>query len=466
MLLVGKGEPMINTTFILFLICILYNPFYTSAQGLFEDAISEDTKIDSATKSTFNIDINGYLKTAIYVGESIDENKSALFKSGYGEVSLSLAASHKIGSVFAEIRAKKGYALENNIQQFTFREGYISTSAGLFDFKIGQQIVVWGRADGINPTNNITPQNMIVFSQEVDDMRESNFLARLYLNTKRLRFDGIWIPFFLESKLPIESANLPIGINFIDDSMYPDHSIKNSSYAIRCTFEGSKADGSISYFNGYNSFPGINAIVSIDGFLFFKEAYRMHVIGGDFSTAIGSFGISGETGFRLPYENYEIKEFLPYPEVKFVFGLDIGIGNINLLMQYIGKNVFNYKVLTMPILIDHQNQLAIQIYQYKLASYELEKYNRMLLDQQNEYSNSIMARIETTFFYETIHMECSGMYMFSSNEYVIATKISYDISDAISIIAGGRYVDGSKNTLLHMANRMMSNVFVEMKYSF
>jgi hypothetical protein len=37
------------------------------------------------------------------------------------------------------------------------REAFVGTSAGTVDVRAGRQILVWGRADQINPTDNLTP---------------------------------------------------------------------------------------------------------------------------------------------------------------------------------------------------------------------------------------------------------------------------------------------------------------------
>src|SRR5262245_26987442 len=41
-------------------------------------------------------------------------------------------------------------------------EGYLTVHFDRADLKIGKQIVAWGRADGINPTDNLTPRDYTV----------------------------------------------------------------------------------------------------------------------------------------------------------------------------------------------------------------------------------------------------------------------------------------------------------------
>lgn len=58
-------------------------------------------------------------------------------------------------SAFSEVRYR---ANSNNDHKFDIREAYLNLNLGKFDFRVGEQIVLLGgRADGFNPTNNVTP---------------------------------------------------------------------------------------------------------------------------------------------------------------------------------------------------------------------------------------------------------------------------------------------------------------------
>lgn len=82
-------------------------------------------------------------------------------------------------SAFSEVRYR---ADGNNNHKFDIREAYVNLNLGKFDFRVGEQIVLWGRADGFNPTNNVTPQDFCVFSPEEDDRRLGNFVVKGVFN--------------------------------------------------------------------------------------------------------------------------------------------------------------------------------------------------------------------------------------------------------------------------------------------
>ncbi|MCP4710711.1 MAG: hypothetical protein GY869_18965, partial [Planctomycetes bacterium] len=210
-----------------------------------------------------------------------------------------------LGKAFAELRYTGGHDGNEGFSAFDIREAYVGVFPGPFDFYIGKQIIAWGRADAHNPTNVITPQKFVSRSPFEDDRRDGNFLIRSQLNVEPVRVEALWIPVYAANELPIDQnminsllmgqlSSLPFNVNLhklVEN--YPDASFKKSGFAVRCNLELPAVDGSVSYFNGYNPMPGLNvdvgpagAVVDIMPGL---KAYRMHMVGGDFATALGSF---------------------------------------------------------------------------------------------------------------------------------------------------------------------------------
>lgn len=51
------------------------------------------------------------------------------------------------------------------------REAYLEKSVGDFDFRAGRQIIVWGRADKVNPTDQWTSKNYTLLATDDEDQR-------------------------------------------------------------------------------------------------------------------------------------------------------------------------------------------------------------------------------------------------------------------------------------------------------
>ena len=427
---------------ILFFLCF---PFFLWGQSLFEESLSGGPEGGLQTQA---YELNGFMRSVLYGGKIAQGDGNEL-KSGYGEIGLKFSVKKQyFGDGYAEVRFRRGNEYGNPIAEMQLREAYVNTYLGNVDIRIGQQIVVWGRADGFNPTNNITPSNMLVRSPDEDDRREGNFLIRTFYNMGHFRLEGILVPMYAPSVLPIKVIPLPAGIQ-INDPVYPDENFKNGSYALKLNYEGTLFDGSLSYFDGFNPFPGINATI----FGFFPQAYRLNVLGADFSTTVGPLGLRGEFAFRSPHD-YEQHFFVPNPDYQYVVGLDREFGDFSFIFQYVGRYVDDYTDLSEP-----QNF-------FEKMSYELAQKNRMISQQLYETTHSVSFRPAYKLLYETLIVELLGLYNFTTEELYARPKISYFIADALKFSVGADIYTGPEETLFGAVEESLSALFLELRASF
>jgi len=74
------------------------------------------------------------------------------------------------------------------------RETYLDLSLGPLDIRAGRQIIVWGRADGINPTDNISPRDFTLLVADDDDQRFGLGAVKASLYAGSVSFTGLWLP--------------------------------------------------------------------------------------------------------------------------------------------------------------------------------------------------------------------------------------------------------------------------------
>ena len=423
-----------------------------SSQGLFEQATSKDEEKP--------YELNGYLRGTLFVGKVPDNNGTEI-KSGYGEASLKLRLQKQgFGDAFAEVRFRSGHEFQKTVSEIILREAYVNAYVGPFDFRIGHQVVVWGRADGWNPTDNITPRNILIRSPDEDDRRLANFLIRSYYNLHPVRLEAIWIPVYSPSYIPTDLVPFPPGI-FLGEPDYPDTRLKNSAFALRLNMELSSIDGSISYFNGHNPMPGIMAevpevLIPNVALNVFHKSNRMHIFGADFSTVVaGSWGLRGEVAYRRPHQEYKKFIHIPNPDLQYVVGLDKELmKNFSLIVQYIGRYVFDFEELEMPI-----NPAEIPIYEIALK-------NRLINFQQYKLSHSLSCRAAWELMNELLSIEVFGLVNFTSEEILFRPKLTYDIADALTFAFGAELYSGPDDTLFGLVYSTLSAVFMELKASF
>jgi len=407
-------------------IFIVFISFQIGAQSLFEDAVSGDSGAAEATEKRA-YELNGYVR-GVFCGGKIPDKNEAEVKSEYAEASLKLKVQkHDFGDAFMEIRFCEA--------DIDLREAYVSIYPGSFDFCIGRQIVAWGRADAFNPTNIITPQNMLVRSVEEDDRREGNFLVRSFYNLKPFRIEAIWIPVYSPSLLPLGMSP--------EQTDYPDSNLKNSGFAAKLNVELASFESSFCYFNGYNPFPGNN----IEGSSIIATAYRIHMAGADFSTAVASYGLRGEFAFRYPCKDYESNVYIPNPDLQYVLGVDREFGDFSIIMQYSGRYVLDYTELL---------QIASPI----------EKNNRMFSGQQNQVSHTLSFRHVLSLLHEILFLELFASYNLTTEELFLRPKVFYDITDALRVTLAAELFTGPDETLYGTIDEQSSALFLELKASF
>jgi len=442
---------------------ILLVPFILQA-GLFDDAASGGSA-EKPDKPAY--ELNGFVR-GTYFGGKEPETDYAETKSQYGEAALKINVNKvPYGDAYTELRYRAGNEFNMGFSEMDLREAYVNAYIGPIDIRLGKQIVVWGRADGINPTSNITPQNMLVRSPDEDDRRLGNFLVRSFLNYNPIRIEGIWVPMYASSVLPLsmlpENISMEMGPATFDIPITasplakPTASMENSSGALKLNLELPKFDGSVSYYYGINPLPGIEMNVVMQAGLLIPVGiqvkpvpYRMHVAGMDFSTTAGSlFGVRGEAAWRIPDADYDVQIHIPNPDVQLVLGLDKEIGKFNGIIQYFGRYVLDYKD------IDSADPSAMA-----------KKKSRMFLSQRDELSHILFTRLAWNLMHDLMVLEISGMYNVTTEEALARPKVSYDIADDLSVTAGAEIYTGPENTLYDLMEEKLSAGFVELRMSF
>ena len=266
--------------------------------------------------------------------------------------------------------------------------------------------------------------------------------------------------------IPLQLFQLPLNTYF-DNPIHPDSRLKNSTIAAKADLEISDFSGSISYFRGYMPMPGVTVKepYTSENFEIFIpiaiKSYRMDVFGADFSTTVSSFGLRGEAAYRHPVDDYVPQKedlidstlYIPNPDFQLVLGLDKSIGDFSIILQYIGRYVFEFTDI---------NDTKFVFPQIK----ELENRNRMIASQLDEISHAVFMRPSLSLLHETIDMELLAYYSITTKESLVKPVFSYDLTDDLTVKVGGEWYSGPDNTLFGTIERALSTVFAELKVSF
>jgi hypothetical protein len=451
----------------------------SSGGGLFESSqAGSGDAAPSDAGGARGFDLGGYARGDVFVGKETRGDRAET-KAAYGELSLKVTTPKEAyGDAFAEARVRYGL---QDVEQRVFldlREAYVNLYLGPLDLRLGQQIIVWGRADAFNPTNNVSSLDLRVRSPVEDDRRIGNPALRAFLNFQPFRLEGVWQPLYVPSELP-RSVVPPI-VRF-EDPKFPDSALENGLGAGRLHLETAAFEASASYLYGYAPLPGFRLSSFTGGETTAyvgasRTAYQHHVVGFDFSTAFGdAFALRGEAAYRRPID-WEDNYWSPRPDVQYVLGVDRTFGSVSVIAQYMGRYVFDWELERGPdtpytidrlIILEDPPRPPELAEEAEIALTETyAKTNQILFSQRARVQHMATLRVEWLTAHDTLSLSALGMMNFTTEEWLLFPKLLYKMSDALSATIGGEIYSGPKDTLFSLIEAELSAGYAELRYSF
>ena len=469
---------------------VVVAPAGEAGPGLFEQSNAAPAAPSAATEPTpaaaGPFTLNGYVRGDMFAGKVNDVNAAEL-KSGYGEMDLTLRTRKEpYGDGFAEARVR--YGLQGDGTQGTvveLREAYVNAYLGPFDLRLGQQIVVWGRADALNPTNNLTPIDFRIRSPLEDDIRLGNAGARAFLRFAPFRLEGVWMPIYLPTELP--AVSLPQYVSY-GPTAFPSADLKNGTAGARLHFEIPAVDMSLSYVHGYAPLPGLS-ITQPNGItltadannnpnptmppsvLISRTAYEQQVFGGDFATSLGEFGtLRGEVAYRRPYDwSIPDDRHIAFPDLQYVLGADHSFGSLSIIVQYMGRYVFDWQ----PQSGSMQNSSVLPTqpmsnitFVTEVVNGTLAKQNQILFSQTARVQHLATLRFEWLALHETLSVSSLCLLNFTTHEWLVTPRLGYRLSDAMTAYVGAQVFHGPTDTLFGIIDAELSSGYAELRYTF
>ncbi len=156
-------------------------------------------------------------------------------------------------------------------------ETYIDQYKGKFDLRIGVQIISWGTAYQINPTDNINPYDLS--EQEA------------FIPEEKLGVSAIRAKYYPLSNLTLTGVIIPYFVPAFEDSgtVLPEKTLENSEHAFKITAQSIRGwDFSASYFKGKEDYP-------------LNGHYRdVNIYGGDVIGTIWEIALWAEGAYTKP----------------------------------------------------------------------------------------------------------------------------------------------------------------------
>jgi hypothetical protein len=326
------------------------------------------------------------------------------------------------------------------------REAYVDIIGDDYELRLGRQLIIWGRADRFNPTDNLTPRdfNFLTYDAQGQRFGALGATGRYYLNDSISAFAAV-LPWFKSSRLP---DGLVPGRGGSLAHRKPDDGLGNPQLALKLERAGQAMDGSLSFYRGFATSPALNIGGGSDPAFVNPE---IRVYGGDFAAAWRSRGFRGE----IAYTDYRGETRFPagtgpHDNVFAVLGVEHEVlGDSTLLVQGLLRHVFDF----VPA-----RSLPGQLRELALA-------NDTIFRQFDETQVGMTASLVSRFRNDTLKTELAGAVYFDSWDFVLRPRLEYAITDEWRLLGVVELFRGPQESNFGSL-RKASRLFVELRYGF
>lgn len=291
------------------------------------------------------------------------------------------------------------------------REGYIDIGGDDWSLRFGRQIIAWGRADRINPTDYFSPRDFTLLVPEDDEQRRGidAGLAQYHLNdSNRL---SLVLARFEPHRMP--QGLLPAGIM---RSAEPNE----AEIAVKYDHIGNSLDWSISYYDGYDRFPRYRLVQTTDMLPQIQADYEsLTTWGFDAASALGAWTFRTE----LTYSEQERAQT----------GENISISRTIVGIDHDFFESANINIQWFANHREHTQRIPVAIYQDGLDR---------LNSEFGFHDQGITLRLSNRFLNEQLKVELSSILDTQNHSYVIRPRITYALNDQIKITAGADAFSG------------------------
>jgi len=425
----------------------------------------------------------GFVRGGFY-GNIYDPVHKQFISSAFSDLGLKIDFKKgQLFSAYADLRFRYGTEFLEPVNRFDIREAYVRINGRHWDITTGQTIIKWGRADFTNPTSKLSPQNFVSRSPDREDMDMGNLLSTIrWYPSPLVRIQAVALPYFRSSKLIISPVPLPenVKVNEINSLITGK---KMFSYGLKSDIHLRWIDWSLSWFDGYDPMPGtalthfsldLSGQIPVTETELSLKPYKERLLGFDFETSAGKFGIRGEAAWSKPYMSNDTIEYIPYPEIRWVTGIDWSSGLWRITGEYSGKSVLNFKPSdTNPVIGTEPDYASLAqlllIPGFDITEYvchQVGAYNRLYNYQLERFYHSAGLRIEADLAYGKLTPSLFSMYNFTSRDLLVIPELKYRPADGLTITAGVEFYSGRKGSLFDLVDDFMDCLYVGLKVDF
>lgn len=328
------------------------------------------------------------------------------------------------------------------------REAFVDLRFGSLDIRAGRQIIAWGRADGINPTDNLTGEDLTLLAPDDDDRRLGTTVLRASYYLGDVSVTGYWLPEFRGHRFPLPPAP---GFTLVHD--HPEWPA--DQWALRVEQTGRAVDWSVSYFHGRDLTPDLRA--RLEAVAPSREAaivlshHRIRVFGGDMAANLGRVGLRAEAAY-VDTEDGAGRD--PFTKNPFLF---VVVGGDRTFREYLNLNV---QYLFRFVRGQRTSQTGLSPTEAGVAELQ-----GILNSQATRVQHGASFRVSHKWLRETLEGECAAVGFFGPDGLALRPKVTYALTDRWKVLLGAEIYRGESASVFGML-RPNSTGYLEARWGF
>jgi hypothetical protein len=324
------------------------------------------------------------------------------------------------------------------------RELFWQRDFGPATLRVGRLMPAWGRADGFNPTDNLSPRDFALLTPEDSDQRFGNNGVSMDVAIGQGTLSAHWFDNAASHRPPLEASP---GVR------YERRKTSNrSQWALKFETSRDGFDGSLSYFDGHSLMPDLSP-AGIDGgdFVVALDNHRARVFGADVSATARDIVWRAEFAWANVDNAGSEDLFRKKSQVWLVAGGERQLLNgATVGLQLTARHVHDFEDLSGrgydPLI--------------ELARRQSASVNQ---SQRNQYG--LTWRIAKSMRNDALRLEMSGAALFPHDGALLRAKAEYAINDHLTFQTG---FDGYFGGRLGFFGQLRKNnlIYTQLRYSF
>lgn len=328
-------------------------------------------------------------------------------------------------------------------------EGWLRWTSGALSVKAGRQIVVWGRADRLNPSDVLSSGDYTLLVANDDEQRRGSLMVQGRLGLGSFTIDGYWLPEFRDNRFPLDRD--PAGAVVVADERVRDR----EQFALKLDRSGGSVDWSLGWFHGTDRTRDFVRVAVPAGspagiFTGVQQRFpRVDVLTADVAGTLGRIGWRAEAAWSH-YRGADTP-FRKKDNLWLVAGFDSDVGGgWNLNLQYSLRRVFDHvdpRGLANPV----DRAVASQ--------------SAAVNNQLDRTQHGVTARVARRWLQDTLEFELASIVYLNTGDAAIRPKLTYAINDRMRVTAAADIFVGPRLSYFGRV-RDLSAGFLQLTYGF